>query len=180
MEEGTDRVKAAQGPKGIGGWLILPLLGLIAMPIRLGISLINDFLPIFQQGIWEVLTTPGTDAYHHLWAPLLTFEIMGNLLFITLALVLLYLLLTKSPYFPSLFIFFLASNLVFVIADFFFADLIPAIAAQNDPQPLKEVVRTVIGASIWIPYMLCSKRVKNTFVAPDKVIERPAALAQQA
>lgn len=170
----------AQGLKGIGGWLILPIIGLFVMPIRLAISLQNDFLPIFQQGYWEILTTPGTEAYHHLWAPLLIFEIVGNAFFILFDLVLLYLVFTKHHLFPKLFIVFLASNLAFVTVDFFAADLIPAIAGQDDPESLKELGRTVIGALIWIPYFLTSERVRNTFVKPGSVVEESPALAVRA
>lgn len=172
--------EGAQGPKGIGGWLIIPLIGLLLMPLKLLFSLHNDFLPIFQEGYWEVLTTPGAEAYHHLWAPLLIFEIVGNVFFVLFDLVLLYLLFTKHHLFPKLFIAFLASNVVFVTADYFAADLIPAIAAQSDPEALRELRRTIVGALIWIPYMLRSERVRNTFLKPGTVIEDSPALAVRA
>jgi len=41
-------------PKGLGGWLIFPAIGLFLLPILLLISLNNDFLPIFTEGYWEV------------------------------------------------------------------------------------------------------------------------------
>ncbi len=153
-------------PKGLGGWLILPLIGLIVSPIRMAVSLNNDFLPIFQEGYWEVLTTPGSEAYHHLWGPPIAFEIVGNLVFIVFALILIFLFFTKSPVFPSLIIIYITTNLLYVVGDFFFADLIPAIAAESDPESTRELFRTVVRAAIWIPYFRMSKRVKNTFVKP--------------
>ena len=147
--------------------MILPAIGLFILPVRLAISLNNDFMPIFQQGYWEILTTPGTEAYHPLWAPLLIFEMSGNVFFIFFDIVLIFLFFSKSCRFPVLFITLLTLNLLFVISDFFLADLIPAVAAENDPEALKEVARTIIGALIWIPYFLVSKRVKNTFVRPE-------------
>lgn len=172
--------EAAQEKKGIGGWLILPVIGLIVLPLRLAYSLMTDFLPIFQQGYWELLTVPGTDAYHPLWGPLLTFEIVGNVFFIVFALVLLYLVFTKHPRTPGLFIAFLATNLAFVTGDFFAANLIPAVAAQDDAESVKELARTAIGAMIWIPYFLKSERVRNTFAKPDPAMDRSPALAAQA
>jgi len=151
-------------PRGLGGWLILPLIGLFVLPIRFVASLINDFLPIFQEGYWEILTTPGTEAYHHLWAPLITFEIVGNAFFIIFDIILVFLFFTKSHRLPTLMIAFLSLNLLFVVSDFFFANLIPAVAAESDPESVKELGRAIIGAMIWIPYFLVSKRVKNTFV----------------
>jgi hypothetical protein len=120
-----------EGPRGLGGWLILPAIGLFLLPIKMAISLITNFLPIFQKNYWAVLTTPGSGAYHHLWAPLVIFEIAGNTLFIILDVVLIFLFFTKSYRFPALFIAFLALNLVFMVSDFFLADLIPAVAAES-------------------------------------------------
>lgn len=154
-------------PRGLGGWLILPAIGLIVTPIRLMVSLITVFLPIFQKGYWEVITTPGSEAYHQLWAPLIIFEIAGNTFFIIVYIVLIFLFFSKSYRFPTLFIVCLALNLIFVVGDFFFADLIPTVEAQSDFQSVKDLVRFGISAAIWIPYFLVSKRVKNTFVRPE-------------
>lgn len=150
--------------KGLGGWLIIPALGLFIYPIRMAMSFKNDFLPIFQEGYWEILTTPGSEAYHHLWAPLLIFEMTFNSIFIILNFIMIYLFFTKHYRFPGLYIIFLASNLIFVVVDFFIADFIPALANQDDMESLKEVIRTVVSALIWIPYFMVSERVKNTFV----------------
>ncbi len=151
-------------PKGLGGWLILPLIGLFVSPIRMAVSLNNDFLPIFQEGYWEVLTTPGSEAYHHLWGPLITLEIVGNLFFIVFSLILIFLFFTKSPFFPSLIIIYITTYLLYIVGDSFLADLIPAIASASDPESIKELFRAVIAAAIWIPYFRTSRRVKNTFV----------------
>lgn len=150
-------------PSGIRGWLILPLLGLIITPLRLSGFLVTTFLPIFQEGYWEVLTTPGSEAYHALWAPILIFEISGNVLFIIFAVALLILMLQKHQKFPKLMITYLALNLLFVVTDYFVGDLIPAVAAQPDPEAVGELVRAIAGAAIWIPYFVTSERVKNTF-----------------
>ncbi|MCI0596614.1 MAG: DUF2569 domain-containing protein [candidate division Zixibacteria bacterium] len=153
-------------PKGLKGWLILPAIGLIVAPLRLAINLLKDFWPIFRDGYWPVLTTPGTETYHPLWQPLLTFEIVGNTIFILANLALLFFFFTKHWRFPTLYITILALNVVFVTSDFFMGSAIPAVAASHDPQPAREMARTLGAAAIWIPYFLRSKRVKNTFVKP--------------
>jgi hypothetical protein len=149
----------------------------IFFPIRLAASFYNDFLPIFQEGYWEVLTTPGSEAYHHLWAPLIISEIIGNSLFIIFDIVLIVLFFTKSNRFPILIIIFIATNLFFLAGDLVLTDLIPAVAAESDPESVTELARSIIAAAIWIPYFLVSKRVKNTFV--KKELNKPLALPAQ-
>ncbi|MEA1994815.1 MAG: DUF2569 domain-containing protein [Campylobacterota bacterium] len=150
--------------EGIGGWLILPIIGLIITPIRVTLLMFKDLAPIFTEGYWNVLTTPGSEAYHPLWASLIIFESVGNIVFIIFPIVLLVFLFRKSKLLPKLMISCLVLNLLFVASDFFLSDLIPAIAEQNDSGSIKELARTVILAVIWIPYFLVSKRVKQTFV----------------
>jgi hypothetical protein len=158
---GAKEIKSYQG---IGGWLILIALGLIITPIRLCISLINNYLPIFTKGGWSKLTTPGSPAYHQLWAPVLTSEIIGNLFFAIFALALFAIMMKKMKVFPKLMIAFIALNLAFIIADGAFARLIPAVAAQASESPYIEILRTSLVAVIWIPYFCVSVRVKQTFI----------------
>lgn len=167
---------ATEEPKGLGGWLILPAIGLFVMPIRLTLFLLSDFLPIFQEGYWEVLTTPGSEAYHHLWAPLITFEIIANTCFIIFAIVLIFMFFAKSYRFPTLFIVYLALNLGVVLIDFIAVGSIPAVTAEGNAEALRELLRAIVGTVIWIPYFLVSKRVKNTFLKPDSnIVLQPTA-----
>ncbi len=153
-------------PKGLKGWLILPAIGMFVSVLRLAINLMKDFWPIFREDYWQVLTTPGSAVYHPLWGPLLIFEIVGNSIFILTNIVLIFFYFAKHYRFPALFITMLALNALFVVGDFFLGKMIPAVAAANDPQSVREIARTLAAAAIWIPYFLRSKRVKNTFVKP--------------
>ncbi len=150
-------------PSGIGGWLILPGLGLLAAPIVFGWALLNTYAPLFSNGAWEALTTPGTDAYHQLWAPLLIFEIFGNTAFLVFAVILLFLFFQMHYSLPKWMIVYYLASLIFVTVDFFAADLIPAVAAQPDPESQRQLGRSVIAAAIWVPYFMKSVRVRNTF-----------------
>ena len=151
-------------PQGIGGWLLLVVLGLCISPVRIGLLLYQTHLPFFSDGSWDAVTSPSSEIYHPLWAPLIVFEVVGNLALIAFAMITLYFLLTKSRRTPTIAISWFLAALVFVVADFFFADLIPAIADQpTDYESVKEVARAAIRAAIWVPYFLVSKRVKATF-----------------
>ena len=152
------------GPSGLGGWLILVILGLIVSPVRIAHLMATNYWPLFRDGLWAKLTTAGSAAYHPLWKPLLIFEVGGNLVCIALGLVTLVLLLMRSTRTPSWAISWYSWAAVFVLADFFLADLIPYIAAHPDPESAKELARSLFAAGVWIPYFLVSKRVQATFV----------------
>lgn len=157
-------VEGTKSYEGIRGWLILPLIGLFISPIRISISVFRDLVPIFTEGHWNVLTTPGSGVYHPLWAPLIITECVGNAVFVIFSVVLLVFFLRKSRFLPNLIISYLILNLLFLAGDFFIADMVPAVAEQSDPQAAKELGRSIIGAVIWVPYFFVSKRVKQTFV----------------
>jgi Protein of unknown function (DUF2569) len=150
--------------EGIGGWLVLPLLLLIISPIRAAIVLYRELLPIFTNGVWNALTTPGTHFYHPLWFPLLVGKTLGNLAVALLALVTLCFYIRRSRLTPKLVIAFLIFSLLFFSTDFYLAGQIPMLARQGNLDTMADVARSFIGAAIWIPYFLMSKRVKATFI----------------
>lgn len=154
----------ADGPIGIGGWLILVVIGLVVTPMRIAYMLITTHWPIFRDGAWGQVTTPGTPSYHALWGPFIAFEVIGNILSIVLGLTTLFYLLRKSHNTPRMAILWYAFGAALVVTDFFAGNPIPAVAAQPDPAGTKELIRGLFGAAIWIPYFLVSKRVKATFV----------------
>jgi hypothetical protein len=155
------------GPVGIGGWLILPVIGLFVFPLRAVMVLITDFLPIFQGGAWSNLTTPGAEHYHALWAPVILYEIACNVGFVVFDLALLVMLFGKSARFPKAFIVFALLNLFFIVSDTLLAGQIPAVAARGLEGSAVEIARSLVVVAIWVPYMLMSKRVRNTFKAND-------------
>jgi hypothetical protein len=156
------------GAKGayekIGGWLVLLAIGLVLNPIRLLVIMGRDFLPLFLSGGWSVLTTPGTTAYHPLWAPVLMFEIGGNTALLGFSVLVAVFFFQKRKLLPRLMIAFLLVNFLLVAADYFVADLLPSVASQKDPEATMELARALIAGVIWVPYFVVSKRVKRTFV----------------
>lgn len=160
----STKVEAAAGPRGISGWLILPLLGLVLTPFRIGFQTFTDVLPALQPATWNALTTPGTRAYHPLWAPAILFELTANSLLILFSLILLWLFFKKSRRVPLLMIVWLLAIIGAQAADLLFASQIPAIAALPNTDGIRNLARSAIGAAIWVPYFLVSKRVKNTFM----------------
>jgi hypothetical protein len=151
-------------PAGLSGWLVLIGLGLVITPFRLAIYLLQTFPPIFRDSTWRVLTTPGSAPYHPLWAPLLLAEIAINLLCIVISIYLLFLFFQKSWRFPKVYIIFLIVNLGFIVTDAFAVRIILPERPILDPGTAREFGRSLFGVIIWVPYLLLSKRVRNTFV----------------
>jgi hypothetical protein len=153
-----------KSPKGIGGWLILPLLGLILSPLIKIYMIYEDLWPIFSSDYWEDLTSPTSELYHPLWTRVLIYEVAGNLTIFLLGLAALVSFLKKSRKAPRLVIMWLLLALVFVAADYYFRGYIPGAVQEYDNILSSELLRAGIPAAIWIPYFLISKRVKATFV----------------
>jgi len=162
--------------KGIGGWLILVGLGVVLSPIRNLVTYVPIYKPIFEDGTWEVLTTVGSEAYNPMWGPLLIGEITYNSLMVVASLYLIYLFFSKHYFFPKFYIGIVAVSLIFIPLDAWVVTRVFPGEPMFDPETTKEFMRTLIGAVIWVPYMLISKRVGLTFVEnmPNKKMQ-PAA-----
>ncbi|MDH5178179.1 MAG: DUF2569 domain-containing protein [Gammaproteobacteria bacterium] len=150
--------------KGLGGWLILVGIGVVLSPIRLLVTFVPLYIPIFQDGTWEMLTTEGAEAYNPLWAPMLMLEIGYNVIMVFVSIYLIYLFFTRHYLFPKVMIVVMAASIVFIPLDAWLITFIVPGEAVFDSETLREFSRVLIAGCIWIPYMLVSKRVKLTFV----------------
>lgn len=154
MEEQNTKTTSKEG---IGGWLILVLIALIVTPLRLSFTLIKDFIPLFK-------SMPSLAAFPELQT-MIYVETFGNIIFIVFSIVLLIVMVNKDRRFPLLVIIFYVSNLIFVVGDAIIASQIEVLSSfVNTGDSMKEIARSFVGTVIWVPYMLLSSRVKNTFV----------------
>ena len=151
--------------KGLGGWLILVGIGVVISPIRLLFEAIPMYVELFSNGSFENLTTPGTVVYHPLWIFVIYGEILANIFMFGLGLYLLYLYFGKKPLFPKVYIFGLCFSLAIIIVDTLIIGIIVPLEDVLDPVVVADFSRSLIAAAIWIPYMLVSQRVEQTFVA---------------
>lgn len=149
--------------KGIGGWLILVAIGLCLQPLLLLRTLAQN-TKVFTSDTWRALTTPGEPAYHPLWAPLLAAEAVVNVGLLACAVVLLFSFFRKRRGFPRLAVAYMTASLAVVLADFAATSAIPAARAQMTAKDAADIGRSVLGAAVWIPYFLKSRRVAATFV----------------
>jgi len=172
QEEERERRLPAQDtePKGIAGWLILPILGLL---LALGYGLyqmIEDFIPLLRADTWLLIPTSGR--------ALITFEAFANVVIVVGSLVLLVLLFLKRRILPKLMVGFYVFVFLAVLSDSIGIlvvgpDLIPdpairSAAGWSGGWVAWHIVRTCLILSFWIPYFLLSSRVRNTFTNPPR------------
>jgi hypothetical protein len=113
---------------------------------------------------WQVVTTPGSPAYHPLFGPLIVGEMVANAALLAWALVLLYLFFTKRRAFPRAMIAFLIVRVVIQMADILVASSIPVAAGSIGPRVYGSLAGNLLVVFVWVPYFLKSRRVAATFV----------------
>jgi NADH:ubiquinone oxidoreductase subunit K len=141
---------------GIGGWLVLPAIGLAISPfICLGPLFVDIQLLISGDH-------PSLFANHPSLTELLIFEIIINAVTLAAVIGLNFLFYTKKRIFPRCIIALYAAQCVLVLADHLAASAV--FPSANLSAGVFGVVRSFIVAAVWIPYFLNSVRVEQTFV----------------
>lgn len=163
MEEPGRAARSRPGPRGIGGWLIPVAIGLCVLPLRLLADLASNLLPAFKAQTWQALTTPTSREYDPLWAPLLIGELVVSLALLALSVITILLFFGKKRRAPSMIITVFALGIGLQIADLSATQAIPA-AAKITRGDLLRLLQSVTTAAIWVPYFICSRRVRATFV----------------
>ncbi len=139
--------KPIEEPTGFGGWLILPVLGTFIAPV------------LFIFGILKDASIYGQLNAH--------FRMIANVemtIFAVLAAVAccaIYFMLKKSAVYPKIYIGIMVAN---VASSLTVIALMGGFGAMGIQPFVSDLTRSVMAAVIWIPYMLVSKRVQNTFV----------------
>lgn len=162
---------------GLGGWLILPAIGLCITPF---VSLFNTATSFYDFDLaqWYLFTDPGGEFYHTLWAPNFLIEFAVIAFYFPFSIFLLTRFFQKHSSFPLLYISLLGfdaliSGLLWGMAEI----------ATDDPEMTSEYATafagSFVGGIVWISYTLVSVRVATTFRTgpPEIAITRqPPAL----
>lgn len=134
-------------PSGIGGWLILPAIGLILGPlvsafeIWTGYKLILAFRPELIRSIWFVSL------------------LIADVGITALAIVVGFHFFNRLSLTRVLFQALLIANVLVAFGEA--ASTASYLQTELDP---KGVIKALVGAAIWIPYFAISKRARATFV----------------
>jgi hypothetical protein len=145
-------------PEGLGGWLIYILLGLGYQVIKLSLYLAYS-INFFNTSSWSKLKNLMPFSLVRIT---IIYEFSYNtlLLFISIVAILLY--FRKKRIFPKVMIISYIAGLLFITIDYFLVAKLRA--THGIMSSSANILRTLIISSIWIPYFIVSKRVKNTFV----------------
>jgi hypothetical protein len=149
--------------QGIGGWLLLPALGIVVQPLRI-LKDVAELVPAYAADNWMQLTTVGQTAYHALWGPVLLFELAANLGLLVFSVLLMILFFQRRSSVPRVFLAFQGGALVVGVLDQMAAGLIPAIEHAASGSGWAQVIRQALALAIWGSYFMTSRRVKATFV----------------
>ncbi len=148
--------------KPFGGWLILPIIGLLTTPLVLCIQIFTQHF--FNQNTWVNIyqspeTLPTASAF------LIAGEIIYNFFILTFSIFLIILLFKKRSSFPNLISVYYTVALLGAIVDLVFSKIImpDLITASLNNDSVQTIVRLLFVAFIWIPYFQFSERVKTTF-----------------
>lgn len=142
----------------IGGWMLVPLIGLITRPFI-------TFRYFYTSDLFNSNYIPQIKAASNLdLEAIIIFEIIINLLLLCLAMLCLIAFFKKRDILPRLLITLLVANAIFLGADSLWVSFY---SAQLNTEPdYSDFAKAVFGCLIWVPFFLMSVRVKSTFTVP--------------
>lgn len=150
----------------IGGWLILPAIGLCITPLRMMYDLFN--IEYFNYSNWRILTDPNFAAYDVKLGSFILIEMILNMALLFYSVVLVILFFKRRTSVPMLAAIFYSSNFLLLLVD----GIVGAEYSDGmDNETITSIFRSLIGALIWVPYFLVSERSKGTFTQRNFVSE---------
>lgn len=148
----------------ISGPLWVLIGGLVGTSLQMAHGLVT-ILNLLGSDDWPLLTTPGTEDYHPLWAPMVAWELLAILVLFPYAVALAVFLAQRRRLFPRLAIGWFILGLIFAVVDQALVSRVPAAVAQGALASVTmSMVFSALGAIFWAPYLLYSTRAKQTFI----------------
>ncbi len=139
--------------RGIGGWLILVAITLFLAPIEDVYRVYSDLTTLYSGGFAQML------ADHPGLTNLLVTQIVADTIFFIWFLVLNFFFYGKKKAFPLLMIVYLGVNTIYILFRGHAYD-----AVMGTHIFASRAASVTASASLWISYMVSSKRVKATFI----------------
>ena len=153
-------------PAGIRlrGWLIPIGVGLVLLPFRLALFLMEDIAPAFTTEVWAALTVPGSPTYHPFNAPILLFELVGNVVLLASSAGVALAFFFKHRRVPLIAVVFLGTAWLFYVIDYLASERLAAAQGLQSSGPMWDLLGATVLCAMLVPYFLLSQRVKKTFL----------------
>ena len=169
MSTSTKITDNSKQPVGIGGWLLLPIAVLLYTVYGAWDDIQQANMVLLDPELWKAFKTPGTLLYHSPWVIVLVIAAIIQVGIFIVAIIALAAIYKKKKIVPRIMISFYVLALCLVVTDmattfFFISKISPELANNMAPELIRKMVGMGVGAIIFIPYFIKSKRVKNTFV----------------
>jgi hypothetical protein len=142
----------------LGGWLIIVGLGLALSIILIITTLGGD--TYFNLDLWRGLAGTKKESLTKI---LVVFEVALNTIMLCYAMFCLILFLNKRDILPKYITWFYLGSTIFILLDGVAAYLIYNKVGDD---VVRNVIRSIIGTAIWVPYFRISSRVHETFIVP--------------
>ncbi|MFL6699837.1 MAG: DUF3857 domain-containing protein [Vitreoscilla sp.] len=149
--------------RGLRGWLILPMIGVVVSPLRMLKDIIQT-LPSYSASNWAELTVSGGARYDALWAPYLLCELALNIFLLASSLLLARLFFSRRSSFPQAYIGLAVASILVRAFDLGVASMMSGNASKVTPVDWSMLVRDTVISLLWSWYFLVSRRVAATFV----------------
>ena len=160
-------IETEHGPETmvIGGWLLLIGLGLIISPFKI---LYDEFKSpeYYNSNVWNALIPAHGSTKGIIFGAIMAIEQIFSVLVFVFTLLALVLYFKRRTIFPRLAVILYVSVFFYTLLDFLFVNgMDPSLFTEEEKSVFyKNIGRNFILVAIWVPYLIFSKRVKQTFV----------------
>jgi hypothetical protein len=147
------------GPKGLGGWLILVGINVCMSPL----VVLGNVTPLLSREGWALMLDAENALRTTLWC-----GVSGAILLAAVATIAAALYFRRSRRFPRWYIAFLIGNLLYTVGIVVLVSMNQDVDPAMTPVNMRDITNKLIHCAIWVPYLLTSRRVRNTFIEPKR------------
>jgi len=151
-------------PSGLGGWLIIVGFAIFMTPLIVATNM-QKVWPLYTAANWRELTGQSSGRFNQGLEIYLIYLIVLNAALVAASVLLAFMFFQRKRLFPRVYIGFLIFTAVTGIINTLLNSLGGTHAGEEArTMAVRSIVQACAQLGIWIPYMLKSGRVKNTFV----------------